>query len=74
MTDSIPETEDRNSLAITCFLISDKRYPGDRRSNSIPDRVESVHENWTVTGVGLDGPFMTSNLARSEPRPESCDA
>lgn len=58
---------------MTCFLMRDNRYPGDSSSNSIPDRVDSVHENWTETGVGFEGPFTTSNLALRDPRPESSD-
>jgi hypothetical protein len=65
--------ENDHLLAKTCFLTRDKRYPGDSSSNSIPESVESEHENWTETGVGFDGPFMTSNLALRDPRPESSE-
>ena len=58
---------------MTCFLINDVLKPGDDISKSMPDRVASKHRNWTDTGEGFDGPFDTSNFARSDPSPESSE-
>lgn len=58
---------------MTCFLTNDTLKPGDVISKSIPDNVASKHRNCADTGDGFDGPFDTSNLARSCPKPESSD-
>lgn len=58
---------------MTCFLINDTLNPGDVISKSRPDRVASKHTNCTDTGDGFEGPFVTSNLARSDPMPVSSE-
>ena len=59
--------------AVICFLTIEIRYFVSVSSKSMPERLVSTLENVTETGAGVTGPFITSNFALREPRPESSD-
>ena len=70
MTQNKHQNHKHNRIpVINRFLMSDTLYPLPVSSKSNPDSVLPSQRNCTATAEGVEGPEVTSNLARKDPVP-----